>query len=156
MADDDLDLTTGETAAERRRRRRRSGSSGGGEEKPPRETASDSEVKTTLGKCFDRIAKMLEAKNGEDDELATAIRQDADAMGQGLVSLTAKFTPLRFPLIVVLSLVEPIMAFWNVGRIMRQRIAARLRRRAEAQAQAQADWEAAVAENGGEVPEMVQ
>ena len=71
-------------------------------------------------------------------------------MSQGLVSLTATLTPLRLPLIVFMSLVEPVLAFWRVGRILALRLLNWRERRIvamqEQQAASEAEQAAATAE----------
>jgi hypothetical protein len=43
-------------------------------------------------------------------------------MATGLVSLTRPFTAFRTPLLLMLGVVEPFMAFWKLGRLMAGRI----------------------------------
>ena len=101
-----------------------------------RPTAADRVENGLFERCvavFDRIANTLEARN--DDELANAIREDKGAMSTGLVSLTRNVKPLRSPLIIILNLVEPALAFGRVGRILIMRVQIR-------RAQRIAEWEA--------------
>lgn len=76
----------------------------------------DTEVKSRLVRVFNRIADMLERKG--DEELAEAIADTAEDMTQGFVSLTRNVTFLRGPLLMLLNLVEPTLAFWKVGGIL--------------------------------------
>jgi hypothetical protein len=86
---------------------------------------SDEETSGKLNGVFGRIAEALRARG--DEELATAIEEDSAAMGQGLVSLTRNFRPLRTPLLLALSVAEPVLAFGRVGRILADRFRQRRR-----------------------------
>lgn len=143
-----LDLENGDedlanaTPSERRRAAQREADKSG--EKPKTRTSrskatSDAKVETELdsrlGRTFDRIAVALEQRG--DDELASVVREDAGAMAQGLVSLTRSVKFLRSPLLMSLNLIEPILAFGRVGRIMYVRFLERQSRIAAERAQAQ-------------------
>jgi hypothetical protein len=141
---DDLDLTKGdEKAAEKIAARQggkstRSSSSGG--KSATAAAKAESELSTRLARTFDRIVKALESRG--DMELADAIREDADAMGAGLLSLTRNLKPLRSPLVFILNLVEPVLAFGRVARILflrfldrRDRLAAQAREQVVADGQ---------------------
>lgn len=135
-----LDLEEGDeelakaTPAQRRRAARKA--AGENETREPAATRSrssaavqdrvESELVSRLDRTFDRIAKALDAR--DDTELADVIREDKEAMGQGLASLTRSVKFLRSPLLVVLNLVEPMLAFGRVGRIMYVRFAERQQR----------------------------
>jgi hypothetical protein len=99
--------------------------------------------------AFIKLADQMLARG--DEELAEALREERRPMAQGLVSLTATLTILRLPLVVVMSLIEPVLAFWRVGGLLFQRFLVwRERRilaaqRAQAEQQTQAEWEAAQA-----------
>jgi hypothetical protein len=86
-----------------------------------------------------------------DDELAEALREERHAMSQGLVSLTATLTLLRLPLIVFMALIEPMLAFWRVGRLLVYRFLAWRERRVAAVREQQAEREAAQAAETGVV-----
>jgi hypothetical protein len=77
---------------------------------------AESELRGRLERTFDRIAEALEGRG--DEELSSAISEDAKAMTSGLISLTRAITPLRAPLLILLALVEPLLAFGRVGRIL--------------------------------------
>jgi hypothetical protein len=104
--------------AERRRRRRAARS--GGTENAPKPKRDDSKVATEissrLDRLFDRIAQWRESR--EDEELASAVREDTEMMVSGVVSLTGSFPFLRTPLIMLLSILEPLLAFGRVVRIL--------------------------------------
>lgn len=96
--------------------------------KPAAQSASarervEVELASRLDRTFDRIAIALSARG--DEELADVIREDKEAMGQGLVSLTRSVKFLRSPFLMVLNLVEPVLAFGRVGRILYVRYAER-------------------------------
>lgn len=124
-----IDLETGEPdpdespSARRRREKRESGgssSSGSSSRSSSGSKSGDDRENTSLvgrlNTAFSKIADQMAAR--DDDELAVAIREERGAMSQGLVSLTSSVTPLRIPLVIALSLIEPILAFWRVGRIL--------------------------------------
>lgn len=114
-----------ESPSARRRRERRtsdssksgsgSGTSGssGTSRATERENAS---LATRISTALDKIADQMALR--DDDELATAIREERGAMSHGLVSLTDQITPLRVVLVLVMALAEPILAFYRVGRIL--------------------------------------
>lgn len=137
-----LDLEHGDeeladaTPAERRRAaRKRAADSGGGTStpRPSRSKAAQERVETELvsrlHRTFDRIALALDSRG--DEELAVVIREDAAAMTHGLVSLTRNLKVLRSPLLMALNLIEPVLAFGRVGRIMYGRFVARQARVAQ-------------------------
>lgn len=124
-----IDLEKGEPdpdespAARRRRERRESGDSGSGSSGSRSSSSSasgagrdDTRLATRLDTAFTKIADQMAAR--DDDELATALREERKAMSQGLVSLTSAFTPARTVLVLGLALAEPLLAFWRVGRIL--------------------------------------
>lgn len=128
MADDELDLTGGtpaESREERRRKRRSSRDSGSGS--GGSSGSEDGEVKGRMDRCLDRIAKWRREKG--DNELAEAIEEDRQQLTGGFVAITGSFPWLRMPLIHVLNLVEPLLAFGRVARILIGRAADRWRMR---------------------------
>lgn len=156
--DDELDLETGDSsradpATERNARRRRRGTSGSSSSSSSTgaraEAKVETEIRSRLDRVFDRIAKAREARG--DDELVEAIREDSDAMAQGFISLTSNIVPLRVPLLMLLNLLEPLLAFGRVGRILAGRLLTRRERRQAEREQAaaeQAAQEAGYAEPG--------
>jgi hypothetical protein len=139
---DELDLERGDPSrAEERSRRRRERQAGAGGESQAATVKLDKELHARLVESLDRVQEWREAR--EDMELAVAIEQDKEKMAKGLVSLTHAVTPLRQPLLVFLSFVEPLLAFGRVGRILATRWVTRRQRQAEDLAQAQAEWDAA-------------
>jgi hypothetical protein len=140
---EDLDLETGDEAraeaspAERRRLAReaaegkvRSGETG----KPKTASKSqaavkreDGELRGKLDRALDRIAKTLEARG--DHELAEVIREDGEQIAQGLMSLTNGVKFLRGPLVFLLNVVEPVLAFGRITRILYHRWQDRAARR---------------------------
>lgn len=94
----------------------------------------ESELLSRLDRTFDRLAQMLDSRG--DEELAHVIREDKDAMGQGLASLTRNVKFLRGPLLMALNLIEPALAFGRVARILYGRFAERQQRIADERAQA--------------------
>jgi hypothetical protein len=88
-----------------------------------RKPASETDLRSRLTIVFGRIADAADARG--DSELATVVREDMDVMATGLVSLTRPFTALRTPLLLVLAIVEPVMAFSRIARLMLGRIVVR-------------------------------
>lgn len=87
---------------------------------PKKSAASDTDLKSRLHTVFDRIADAAEARG--DEELATVVREDRDVIAAGLVSLTRPFQALRTPLLFVLAVTEPVMAFSRIVRLMVGRV----------------------------------
>lgn len=147
---DDIDLEHGEPEPEspsaRRRRERRgrssdssgSGRSGGGSGSSNRENTT---LVGQLDQAFVKLADQLLAR--DDEELATAIREERHAMSQGLVSLTSAVPFLRPFLVLTVTLAEYGLAFWRVGRILTRRFLGWRERRIAENQQRQAEWEAA-------------
>lgn len=147
-----IDLETGEpdpdeSPAARRRRERRSStsssSSGSGSSRSwSSGNSDDSGLVARMDTAFSKIADQVAARG--DEELAEAIREERHPMSVGLVSLTSTLTFLRWPLVIVMALVEPLLAFLRVGRLLFIRFLNWREQRiiAAQQAQQQAEWEA--------------
>lgn len=149
----ELDLDEGDAdAAERITRTKESKVSGSGGSRSNRSRGgskssssksgsqrSDTDLVSKLSAAFDRIADQLEIRG--DDELATALHEDKQKLAQGIVSLTRAIKPFRTPLVILVAIIEPILAFWRVGSILARRAIERRERvmaeRAAAQEQAQ-------------------
>lgn len=99
----------------------------------PAQDRTEAEISSRLNRTFDRIAQALDVR--EDAELADIIREDKEAMGQGIVSLTRSIKVLRSPLLMALNFVEPVLAFGRVGRVLYGRWAYRRWQRAQEQPQ---------------------
>lgn len=80
---------------------------------------SDSVVSNRVTTVFDRLVKNRRAAG--DEELADAIEEDGKVMASSLVSLTTHVSGLRAPLIFLLSVAEPFLAFRRVGGILFRR-----------------------------------
>lgn len=109
---------------------------------------AETELLSRLERTFDRIVSALQDR--DDVELATVIEEDKEAMSRGLVSVTRTVSWLRSPLIMSLNLVEPVLAFGRVTRILflrfverRQRILTEQQMQQQAQNQAAAQPEVA-------------
>lgn len=147
-----INLETGEpeedeSPSQRRRRARRSGSSSDSSTSSGRSSSSskasereNTSVAGRLNTAFTKLADQMAARG--DDELAEALREERSAMSQGLVSLTSSIPFLRIPLVILLSLLEPVLAFARVGRILFYRFLTWRQRRIEEAQAAQAEWEA--------------
>lgn len=93
----------------------------------------EKELKGRLSACFDRISEALTERG--DEELAELVRDDAAVMAQGLVSLTRPFRALRTPLLAFVAIIEPLLAFGRVMRVLAERWQARRFQRAAEAAQ---------------------
>lgn len=118
-----LNLETGEASETKPQ-----GSSGEGEKRTRRKRTSatakiETELTNRLERLTNRLAESLEGR--QDYELSAALREDAKAMTGSVVSLTTRFPPLRTPLLFVLGLAEPLVAFWRIARILLGRVAER-------------------------------
>lgn len=133
LEDGDDNLANATPAERRAAARKRAAEAKPASDKPPRkgskarDEAEQAELRSRLDRVFDRIALSLESR--EDYELATVIREDTQAMTQGINSLTRGVTVLRGPIIMALNLIEPVLAFGRVGRILLGRFAERQRQR---------------------------
>lgn len=76
-----------------------------------------------LQAIFDRLAQRFEGKG--DAELAAIIREDSRAMVGGLVSLTKRVPGAASPILLLLGVVEPVLAFGRLFRVLAGRWAAR-------------------------------
>lgn len=100
--------------------------------KPRRPTArAENELRDRLTGCFERISESLQAR--DDPELADIVREDAEVIAQGLVSLTRPFTAMRTVVLAAVAIVEPLMAFGRIGRVLGSRWAERRAMRAQEQ-----------------------
>jgi hypothetical protein len=93
-----------------------SSSSRRGTRSTTKKSVNESDLKSRLTTVMGRIADAAEARG--DDELAGTIRDDMDIMATGLVSLTRPLTALRTPLLLLLAIIEPVMAFSRIVRLM--------------------------------------
>lgn len=145
---DEIDLERGDPARADATEKKAANRSRSPTSKSTKSTSSTPSLKTRLENCFDKIAKQLESRG--DEELATAFSEEKGNMAQGLVSATEALKPLRGPLIVIVGLVEPVLAFGRVGGILVRRAVARRARQV-------AEWEAAnaAAEPPSEFPNAV-
>lgn len=112
------------------------------DDKPSRKTArssaksakEDRDLKNRLTACFERVADALDTRG--DEELADLVRADTDIMSNGLVSLTRPLQALRTPLVLVISVIEPALAFGRILRVLAGRMAERRMMNAAAQEEA--------------------
>lgn len=88
--------------------------------------SEDRDLRGRITSILNRIAEAAEARG--DEELAEVLREDTAVMATGLVSLTRPFRALRGPIVLLLGIVEPVMAFSRFGRLMVYRM---MDRRAE-------------------------
>jgi|SRR5215831_6599354 len=138
---DEIDLERGDPSrAEQRRERRRSAASSVGGESKTTTDKLDKELHNRIVESFERIQEWREAR--DDMELAQAIDEDKEKMAKGLVSVTHVLAPLRQPLVYFLGLLEPVLAFGRVTRILVTRWVNRRQERQADLAAAQAEWDA--------------
>lgn len=115
-----------DTPAGRRRRRRTESTTGSART----EKAAESEIRAGLERAFDGLAKSRYAR--EDAELGDAISEEANAMTEGIVTLTDGVPFLRNPIVIALHVIITLLAFGRVTRILIER--AQDRRRAAREA----------------------
>lgn len=138
---DELDLEKGDperaeeiSARQRRREARRSGGSGGSASSSKgsnRSSGATTDFRSQLGRVLDKLVEQRDAVG--DEELATALRDNKDPMVQGFVSVTSSVPFLQTPFLIVLNLLEIVLAFGVVGRILVGRAIERRQRRMQAQ-----------------------
>lgn len=90
-------------------------------------------IKSDLKDAFNRLGDLRLAK--DDEELGTALKEEAESMAQGLVSATRALPFLQGPILFFLAILVPTLAFWRVGSILFGRAVER-RARIEAERQA--------------------
>ena len=110
-----------------------------------RSTSGDKKFRERLIEVIGRIAESLDERG--DAELAEILREDGPVMATGLTSLTGLLAPLRVPLLVTLAVIEPVLAFGRLFRVLAYRFADNRNRRAAERATAEeqadtpdADW----------------
>lgn len=100
-----------------------------------RTSRADTELHRRLKEMFGRIAERLEERG--DQDLADVIREDADVLAGGLVSFTRPLRVARTVVLGIVAVIEPLLAFWRIGRELLARHMERRERRArEAEAAA--------------------
>ena len=85
--------------------------------------STDAGLKGQLKDAFERLAEQRNSKG--DEELGTALQEEAESMAQGLISATRALPFLRQPLLFLLGVLVPVLAFWRVGSILANRWADR-------------------------------
>lgn len=75
--------------------------------------ASESDLRDRVATVLGRLADLIESRG--DDELAETMREDVGVMATGIVSFTR---PFRAPLMFVLAIAEPAIAFGRIGILM--------------------------------------
>lgn len=103
----------------------RSSGGGGSSARKPASTAkrkaTDTDLRTRLLNVIDRIIRAADARG--DDELADTLKEDRDIIAQGIVSFTSgALAVFRIPILIVLAIVEPIMAFSRIGMLLFARL----------------------------------
>lgn len=89
-------------------------------------------IRDRLGNIFDRLADSIDGRG--DAELAAMIREDKAAMVNGLVSVTRRVPQLAGVIMAALAVLEPLIAFGRVFRLM-------ARRAGERRAERAAEWD---------------
>lgn len=77
----------------------------------------EGELSGRIQEALTRIAVALENRSDGQSEMADALRQDGKKMSDAIVNVTRKVKVLRGPVLWVLTIIEPILAFGRVGRI---------------------------------------
>lgn len=119
MADGDLDLRRGldddENDGPKDRKPR------GQSERSQRRNRAD--IRQRLETVLTRLADSLEGRG--DEELATMIREDSRAMIGGLLSVTRRVPAAAGVIVAGLAVLEPLIAFGRVFRLLLRRAAER-------------------------------
>lgn len=117
---DELDLEQGQPGEDEQ--------SGGGS-RPPRGESERSQrrrradIRERLHAVFSRLADALEGRG--DVELAGYIREDQKAMVEGLASLVKRAPGLGAPVMGTLAVLEPVIAFGRIIRLLGRRLGER-------------------------------
>jgi len=77
------------------------------------------DIRDRLTTVFERLADSLEGRG--DEELAGMIREDTKAMVGGLVNVTKRAPGLATPILGALAVLEPLIAFGRVFRLILRR-----------------------------------
>lgn len=135
MADDPLDLSGKKDEPDAAKK---SGSQGGGGAqtvytRPDRaERAWERDLRGRLERTLERLSEGLAGRG--DNELATIFKEDGAAMIGGVIAIARPLTWLRPVLVTILTVVEPLLAFGRLARVLLRRLGSR---RASAWEQAQ-------------------
>jgi hypothetical protein len=78
------------------------------------------DIKERLYAIFSRLADSLEGRG--DLELASMIREDSRAMVEGLASLVKRAPGFAPPILGVLAVLEPLIAFGRILRLLGRRL----------------------------------
>jgi hypothetical protein len=99
----------------------------GSKAKPGRSERSQrrhrADMKERLYAIFERLAERLEGRG--DVELAAMVREDMRAMVGGLDSLARRVPGLSTPILLGLGILEPVLAFGRIARLLLDRWAER-------------------------------
>lgn len=106
-------------------RKRRTGA------KPGRPSNREKELRSGLSGVRDRFLDRLDERG--DEELADALRKDGQAIIDGAVKLARNVPAVAAPLLLAVRLIEPVLAFGHLARVLIARVAVRRQARAEQQ-----------------------
>lgn len=116
------------------------------------ERAWERDMRGRMERTLTRLQEWLEGRG--DTELATILKEDGPAMIGGMIFPMRSAMWLRAPVVTVLTIVEPLLAFGRLFRTLLGRLSARREAAAEeydrqAAEQAQADEAEAARQAGG-------
>jgi len=103
------------------------------------ERAWERDMRGRLERVQARLVEVFEGRG--DQELADVIREDGMAMIGGMIAACRPAAWLRAPVVTVMTVVEPLLAFGRVLRLLAGRWQERRIRLAEEREQAIAEWE---------------
>lgn len=89
----------------------------------------EQQLRERLTEMFDRISEAFAVR--EDDELAELFHEDAEIMAAGLVSLTRPFKAVRVIVTTAVAIIEPLLAFGRIARVLAVRWVERRQMRAQ-------------------------
>jgi len=91
------------------------------------------EVQSRMGRVIDRLIERQEGRG--DLELAGILREDGEMMANTTADAVKVVPQLAAPLLLILGLIEPFLAFGRLAGLFRHRLLERRERAAEAAAQ---------------------
>jgi hypothetical protein len=111
-----------------------------------REREWERDIRVRIERTQARLVEWLEGR--EDYELATVIKEDGKAMVGGIIYICGSAVWLRAPILAAMTIVEPMVAFGRLAKVLSTRWIARRQRKQQEweEAQQQAEWEAQQAE----------
>jgi hypothetical protein len=113
------------------------------------ERAWERDLRTRMERTLDRLIEWRQGRG--DDDLVKVLKEDGPAMIGGVIAALRPVRQLEKPVVLMLTIAEPLLAFGRLFKVLGSRVAARRAVRAEEWEQEQAAAaEAAEAEEARE------